>query len=298
MPRLLYLTLALLSLIWGGSFLFIKVLLHDYHPWSIAFLRSGFGVAAILVIMAVLRQPLRLGRIPWKAMTVVGLLNTAIPWALIGFSETRLSSSMASVLNATTPLWTMLVGVAFFQLRAARRQWLGMAIGFVGLLVLLDINPARIVSVDLAGFAGMITATLCYAISSHVSKRHLNHLTMYQVALGTLIVGCIGSGLIALLSEPFALAPLAKPANLLSLVGIGVFGSGVAYILFYYLIIKGSPEFATTVTYLVPVTAILWGFTLLHEEIHATLLAGLACILFGVYWAGRKRSDDKVRDAA
>nr|WP_223829494.1 DMT family transporter [Paenibacillus arenilitoris] len=100
MSRQLFAALVLLSLIWGGSFYFIKILLHDFGPWSIAFLRSAFGLATITLIMLVLRKPFGLRSIPWLPMAVMASIHTAIPWAIIAFSETRLTSGMASVLNA------------------------------------------------------------------------------------------------------------------------------------------------------------------------------------------------------
>lgn len=290
MPRSLFFVLILLSLIWGGSFFFIKILIHDFGPWSIAFLRSAFGLLTIAIIMLVLRKPFAFGKIPWPAMAVMALVNTAIPWALIGFSETRLTSSMASVLNATTPLWTMIVGMVFFQAVTHRQQWLGMGIAFIGLLVLVGVNPVSFISVDLLGFSCMMAATFCYAVGSQLSKRLLKGLSMYQITFGTLLCSTIGSGIVAFAVEPISFAHLASPTNIVVLIGLGIFGSGFAYILFYFMVQQGSPEFATMVTYLVPASAIIWGYTLLNEEIHWSLLTGLAFILGGVFLASKKRS--------
>ncbi|MFD1177602.1 DMT family transporter [Paenibacillus puldeungensis] len=287
MARKLYLALLLLSLIWGGSFFFIKILLQDFGPWTVAFLRSGLGLVTLVVIMLALKKPFQLRSIPWLPMALMALVNTAIPWAIIGFSETRLTSSMASVLNATTPLWTMIVGVLFFRSAVVKRQWFGMGIAFIGIIVLLGVNPSSIVSVDLLGFACMLSATLCYAVGSHWSKRLGSGLSMYQITFGTLISAMIGSGIMAFSTEGVSLTPLASLPTLGALIGLGVFGSGIAYILFYFLVQKGSPQLATTVTYLVPATAIIWGFTLLNEPVSWRLLAGLVFILGGVYLANK-----------
>jgi drug/metabolite transporter (DMT)-like permease len=287
--RSLFFVLFLLSLIWGGSFLFIKILLHDFGPWTIAFLRSSFGLVAIIVIMLVLRKPFEFRKIPWIPMAVMALVNTAIPWAFIGFSETRVTSSMASVLNATTPLWTTIVGVVFFQTVTNRFKWLGLGIAFMGLIVLLGVNPVSIISIDPLGFICMIAATLCYAVGTQLSKR-LKGLSMYQIAYGTLLCCMIGSGGVAFSVEPVSILQHASFTNITVLIGLGIFGSGIAYILFYYMIQKGSPEFASMVTYLVPVSAIIWGYTLLNEKINWSLLIGLAFILGGVYMASRNHS--------
>ncbi|SDS09027.1 Permease of the drug/metabolite transporter (DMT) superfamily [Paenibacillaceae bacterium GAS479] len=289
MPRTLYVALILLSLIWGGSFFFIKVLLEEAGPWTIAFLRGVMGLATIILIMLILRKPFGLRRIPWLPMVVMSCFNTVIPWALIAFSETRITSGVASVLNATTPLWTIIVGTLFFGAAAGRKQWLGMLVSLAGIMILLGINPATLISVDGLGFVCMVAATLFYGIGSQLSKR-LGGLSMYQATFGMLLCATVAGGIMAFSLEPFPTQAVTSGAFLTSLVGLGVVGSGIAYIIFFYLIQKGSPEFATMVTYLVPVSAILWGYVLLDEEIHWNLLAGLAVILTGVFLATRQGS--------
>lgn len=287
MARSLYIALILLSLIWGGSFFFIKNLLHDFGPWGIAFLRSTFGFLFITIVMLTMRKPFALREIRWLPTFVIAMINMALPWTLIGFSETRLASSMASVLNATTPIWTMLVGLVFFGSVFRRIQWMGMGVALVGLIILLGIRPGSFITVDFIGFAAMISATLCYAVGSQLSKRLLGGLTMYQLTFGTLLGAMVGSGIIAFTTEKIDLSKIAEPANIGSLVGLGIFGSGVAYILFNYMVLKGSPEFATSVTYLVPATAMVWGYTLLDEPIGWSLIIGLILILSGVFITNR-----------
>ena len=293
--RSLLLALILLSFIWGGSYLFIKILLEDFGPWTIAFFRSTLGLAVITLLMLLARKPFGLNRIAWVPMTVMALIHTAVPWAIIGFSEQRLTSSMASVLNATTPLWTLLVGVLYFKRGANRLQWLGMGISAIGLLILLDIGTDSAFSTDLLGFIGMLAASLCYAIGSQLSKRLSDGLSMYQVTFGTLLCAALGSGSIAFASEPITLAPLQSAPSFGALLGLGIFGSGFAYVLYYYLVQKGSPELASTVTYLLPACSLIWGAAILNEAIHWRLLAGLVCILSGVILVGRTYAKTKPR---
>ncbi|WP_018131444.1 DMT family transporter [Effusibacillus pohliae] len=283
MSRSLYLSLAVLSLIWGGSFFFIKILLRNFDPWSIAFLRITFGLLAVVLVIALSRQRIRLQGLPWFPLLVVGLFNTVIPWGLIGFSETRLTSSMASILNATTPLWSTVIGMLLFQGKPTRNHWLGIGIGFFGLLVLLDVNPATIVSVDPTGLLCMLAAAIFYGFSSHYSKRHFSELSVYEISFGTLFAGAVASGLLTLLFGDFSVQPLVSWTNGLAFLGLGAFGSGIAFVLFFHLVQKGSPELATMVTYLVPGTAIVWGALLLNEPVTWNLLIGLVLILSGVY---------------
>lgn len=298
MARSLYVSLILLSLIWGGSFFFVKNLLHDFGPWGIAFLRSTCGFLFITVVMLVMRKPFALRQIRWLPTIMIAMINMALPWTLIGFSETRLASSMASVLNATTPIWTMIVGLLFFGSLFRRIQWMGMGVALVGLIILLGIRPGSFITVDFIGFATMIGATLCYAVGSQLSKRLLGGLSMYQLTFATLLGAMGGSGVIALTTEKVELAKIAEPANIGALVGLGIFGSGVAYILFNYMVLKGSPEFATSVTYLVPATAMIWGYTLLDEPIGWSLIIGLILILSGVFITNRGGRTQKERVAA
>ncbi|WP_138494467.1 DMT family transporter [Paenibacillus pinistramenti] len=288
MNRKLYLALILLSLIWGGSFMFVKILLEDYGPWAVAFLRSSFGLVLITAVMLVMRQPFGLKDIRWLPMAVISLINTAVPWTLIGFSETHLTSGMASILNATTPLWTMVIGVVLFQTATTRRQWFGMGVALFGLVLLVGLRTSSLSSVDPLGLLCMLGATLCYGFGTQLTKRFLPSLTLYQTTFGTLVSAMVGSGIMAFSTERVSFAPLASLPVISAVVGLGVFGSGVAYILFYFMVQKGSPEFATMVTYLVPATALIWGFTLLGEAVSWNMVAGLLFILGGVYLAGSR----------
>lgn len=287
MPRLVYAALIALSLIWGGSFYFIKMLLEDFGPWTIAFLRSTCGLIAVVIIMVMLRKPFAFRTILWVPMAAVALISTAIPWVLIGMSETRLTSSMASILTATTPVWTIVVGILFFRNRSCRNQWIGIGIASLGLLVLLDIQPGVMMAIDMFGFVCMLSAACCYGLGSQLSKRLLSGFSMYQITFGTLLTSMIGSGIAAFTTESVSVIHIIAPSNIAMIIGLGVFGSGFGYILFYYMVQKGSPEFAQMVTYLVPCTALMWGYTLLEEAIKWTMLEGLAIILAGVFLASR-----------
>ncbi|MBM7568423.1 EamA family transporter [Paenibacillus sacheonensis] len=289
MPRLVYAALLCLSLIWGGSFYFIKMLLHDFGPWSIACLRSTCGLLVVLLVMLALRKPFGFRAIPWLAMFAMAVINTALPWTLIAFSEQRITSGMASILNATTPVWTVLVGMAFFRGRSGRMQWVGLGVAMIGLLVLLGIRPGALLSVDGIGFAGMMAAACCYGVGSQLSKRlSVRGCTTYQITYGTLLSSAVLCGVMSLTTESIPFSRLTSMSTLPMLVGLGAFGSGIAYLLFYYMVEKGSAEFASMVTYLVPSTALVWGCVLLNESIRWNMLAGLAIILAGVFLAGRK----------
>lgn len=288
MSRKLYLALIMLSLIWGGSFYFFKVLVADFNPLVVAFLRSTFGVITLIVLIPFFRKSFK-GKIPFIPLITVGILNTVIPWTLICFSEQKMTSNLASVLNATQPLWTMILGILFFGIRSNRNQLIGLFIGFIGILILSDIHLSNVFSVNSLNFFAMLTATFCYGLATHITKRYLKEISMFQISLGTLLVGSICSGFIVLLLEdPIQILTTISWHHIGALIGIGVFGSGIAYLLYFYLIQKGSPDFASISTYLVPVSAIFWGYILLNEVISWKLIIGLIFILMGVYITNRK----------
>lgn len=281
--------LGLLSLIWGGSFFFIKILLEAMGPLSVAFFRTAFGLAAVAALVAVLRTPIRWRAISWPTVAVVALLNTAVPWALIAYGETRLTSNLTSVLNASTPIWTALVGLLAFRQTLAGLQWLGIVVGFAGLVAVVNPEPGQAAGTGTwTACAAVLLATWGYALSSQLAKHRLSDLSLYETTMATLVVGTLGSLVPALAFEAATWANLARADVLLTLVGLGCLGSGVAYLLFYYLIRVGGAEFATLVTYLVPVTAMLWGTLFLGEPLTPNLFLGLILILTGVFLAGRK----------
>ncbi|WP_408010817.1 DMT family transporter [Pseudalkalibacillus sp. A8] len=285
----LYVALITLSLIWGMSFYFIKVLVEGFGPWGVVFVRCSLGALTLLFILLLQRKWLSLKALPWKSLLLVGFLNALIPWGLIAISETRISSSMASIVNATTPIWTSIIGVLLFSITLRFKQWLGVVVGFIGILILIDLNVTQLFNEDLIGMGTMIGATLCYGYVSQFTKRHLQGISVMMISLFTLITGAIGSLVImGVTGSLFSLEHAGSMISVFAMIGLGVFGSGLAYLLFYYMIQEGSAEFATFVTYLVPITAMFWGWFLLDEHIPAHAIVGLVLILAGVYLSTRK----------
>ncbi|MGG3452767.1 DMT family transporter [Paenibacillus rhizolycopersici] len=289
-----YLALLMLGAIWGGSYYFIKLLVADFGPWTVVFFRSALGCLAITAVMLLFRIPFKWRQIPWRPVALMAMVNTCIPWALIGFSETHISSSMASVLNATTPLFSLAVGTLFFGASMHKTKWMGMAAAAVGVLLILEPHPGTVSETGAWGVAGMLLASLFYGTGSQLSGRLLRTLSTYQATFGTLLFSMAGSGVFALCLEPIPYARMLEPSNLGAMMGLGILGSGLAYILFYWLVKHGGPTFATLVTYLLPVFSLLWGVKLLNEPFHWRMIAGLVLILSGVFLAGtssRKRSN-------
>ncbi|OEF99700.1 hypothetical protein BHF71_07680 [Vulcanibacillus modesticaldus] len=293
MTSLLYLGLLILSLIWGASFFFIKVLLSFYNPLAIVFFRSLFGIVIILSIMLFTHKPLLPPRKVWKVLILIGVINSVIPWSLIGYSEKEISSSLASILNATTPIWTFIIGVLLFSSKVSKIQIIGVITGFLGIFILLDIDLSQLAISNFYGFMGMILAAIFYGFSSQISRKYFKEISTFQISLYTLLTSALFSGIIIIFTDSFHWTILlTEPKVLLSFLGLGSLGTGLALIIYYYLIQNGGAEFASLVTYLVPVTALFWGALLLNEEIKPSMLIGLLLILIGVYISGKNKTKE------
>ncbi|MGP4038788.1 DMT family transporter [Gracilibacillus sp. D59] len=290
-----YAALLTLSIIWGMSFLFIKLLLPYTGPWGIVFLRCFFGVLPLYIILLLKKRTEITKKLPWKSLLIVGILNVSIPWALIGLSEVKISSSTAAILNAMTPIMTSFIGFLFFSILLSKKQWLGIFIGFVGVLILLEFNIFQLFGDDFIGIGTMIIATICYGVASQHAKKHLKQVSVLVVAIATLTIGTISGfiGMIITSSIPSGIFSSFTP--IIAIIGLGIFGSGISNLLFFYMVKEKSAEFATSVYYLIPVTAMVWGYWILNETLSANLFLGLFFILVGVYLSGKTRSKIQVK---
>jgi len=296
-----YLALVALALVWGFSFLLIKVGLHDMSPTVLMLIRAASGFAALAAYMLVTRRPL-LGD-GWKRRiipyAVLAVTSGVIPWTLIALGEQSISSGLASILNATTPLWAaVLVTWLIPRDRPSALNYVGVLIGLVGvvILVLPDVT-ARGFGASVAGAVVVLLASISYAISALYQRMKLRGFSVYEVSVGQL-------GLTALLAIPVA-APslpswhLALPSTA-AVIALGVGGSGLAYLLYYYINNTLGPVRATGVTILVPMTAVLWGVVLLGETLSLPIVVGMVVILAGIVLTNvnRRTSREPVSAAA
>ncbi|MBM6617607.1 DMT family transporter [Bacillus suaedaesalsae] len=287
----LYSALIILSLIWGTSFLFIKLLVEPIGAWGVVFGRCLFGTMILILIIAIRREWKGFKRLPIKMIILVSFLNNAIPWFLIALSETRITSSYASLINATTPIWTIMIGFLFFHNKLKKFQWIGIVLGFAGIVLLSGVNMENIKEQSIIGLFTMIGATICYGFSTHLSKKYLSSVSITMTSASTLLVATFISFIMVLLTDQSIFIKIVEPTVFFGLIGLGVFGSGIAYLLYYYCIQRGSPEFASLVTYLVPISAMLWGALILNERIHLTMIIGFMLILAGVYVSSNKKKE-------
>jgi drug/metabolite transporter (DMT)-like permease len=283
-----YSALFVLSIIWGTSFLFIKVLLSEMGPAAVVFGRCLFGTLMLFVILLISKKKFKFKQIPWLSLLFVALTNNVLPWLLICTSETKLSSSMASIINATTPMWTLIIGFLFFSLSLRKNQWIGILIGFIGIFILSDFKPGDLYTGNTIGILLMTGATFCYGLGAQLTNKYLSKLSVIETSFFTLAISTLISFIMMVTLSPQSISTFLNSKLLLPLLGLGSLGSGIAYLLYYFLVKRGSPEFASLVTYLVPVSAIIWGGLLLNEEFHLYMLIGLLVIFTGVYISSLK----------
>lgn len=289
----LYGALIALSLIWGTSFLFIKILLPYVDPWELVFLRCLFGAIPLYALILWKSPKVMWRHIPWVALIITGVMNAAVPWTLIALSETQIASSTAAIVNATTPIWTSLIGFALFSVTLIKKQWFGIFIGFIGILILFNFDISGLFSGKFIGLGTMILAPIAYGFSNQFANRYLKEVPVMVIAAGTLTVGFTTTGILSIVLDGFPTAVFTSVVSMGSILMLGVFGSGVAYLLNYYMITKGGAQFASFVTYLVPVSAMFWGWLILDEPLSWHLLLGLLVIFGGVYLSGKKSKQKK-----
>lgn len=289
----LYGALVSLSLIWGLSFVFMKWLLEPAGVWGIVFLRTLAGALILIPIVWSKRDELK-KQLPVRWLIITGIFNCGLAWGLISLSETVIQSNTASILNATTPIWTGLIGFFFFGYRLNKQQWIGILIGFFGILVLMNFQFGELFGAQFVGIGTMLIAAICYGLAGQLTKRYLTGVSVAVITFFTLMTGAV-IGLIGMfVTEPLNLELLIHPKPFFAIIGLGCVGSGLGQLIYFYLNKNGSPEFAATVTYLIPASAMVWGYVLLKEPVTPNLIIGLLIIFAGVYLSSKKRIEKKI----
>jgi drug/metabolite transporter (DMT)-like permease len=274
--------LSALALLWGSSFLWIKIALRGLSPVQITLARLALGAAVLVAILYARRLRLPSGGHLWVHLTVAALFANAIPYTLFGIGEQHVDSNLAGILNATTPLWTLLIGLLVrHERRLSATRLGGLLLGFAGTLLIF--SPWEAASgVHVAGALACLGASASYGISYVYMDRFLAGRAISSLALSACQLTAATGLLLA--ATPFAGAQAVHLSGevLASILVLGVLGTGAAYILNYRLIIDDGSTIASTVTYLIPVVSIALGTAVLGETISAQVVAGVAVVLAGV----------------
>ncbi len=280
------LQLVLLSAIWGASFLLISIAVRSFPPAWVALLRLAFGAAFLWIVLLTRRRklpPLRL--VVW--LLLVAFFNNAIPFMLFPLGERVVPSNIAAVLNATTPIWTLLLGMGFLGKKAEGGAVPGVLLGFLGVVLVVFSHTAAAANSSrqeyLLGIGYIAVASAAYAIATVLAKSKLVGLDPIGLATSQLSLALLMMVPVAWFGpHPGTIAM----SSLAAAVALGVFGSGLAYLLYYTLLDRVSSTRVVSVTYLGPIWGLFWG-KLAHESINAGAYAGVAIVIAGLVLLSR-----------
>lgn len=283
-----FLTLGLLSLIWGTSFILIKKSLVTFSPSQVACLRMSISAIAFLPVLAYKHRQMDWSKLPF--LLIVGLTGSGIPAFLFSTAQLHISSTMAGILNSLTPLFTFLLGVIFFKVAFGIYRLLGVLLGLVGAILLIAMaNSGNLTSGNAVYGLLIVLSSICYATSSNVIGKYLQD-------MNALLISAASFGLVAIPLAVYLFAGtdfLAKMESLpeawtsLGYIFIlSMMGTVAATIVFFRLIQQTSPVFGSTVAYLMPIVALGWGLAD-GERVGWAHLIGMAFILSGVYLSRR-----------
>jgi len=281
------LELLLLSAIWGASFLLISLTVQSFPPPWVALIRLTFGSAFLWTVLLAKQRTLPPRRlIGW--LLLVALFNNAIPFVFFAIGEQTVPSSIAAILNATTPIWALLLSVSFMKQKAEGRAIPGVLLGFFGVILVVyshgAASPIGSVKSYAIGILFIALASAGYAIATVIAKAKLAGLDPIGLATTQLSLAGLMIIPVALLGpHPGAI----QTSSVLAGVTLGVAGSGLAYLLYYSLLDRISSTRVVSVTYLLPIWGLFWGF-IAHEPITPTAYLGVAIVIFGLYLLNRK----------
>lgn len=276
MHRQDWLLLVFLSVLWGGSFFFTGAALRELPPLTIVLVRVALGATLLLPLIYLSGGAFPRSLAGWRPFFVMGLLNNVIPFSLFVAAQTYISSGLASVLNATTPLFTVLVLAGFGDERLSLRRLIGVGIGMFGVIVLRGVGAT---STDQGiGMLLCLAGSLSYGFSGLWGRRKLIGVAPITSATCQLICSSAVMAIIAgIVERPWQL-PMPSLATCLSLIGLAALATSLAYIVFFRILIRSGAANVMLVTLLIPVTAILLGSLVLGEALSAREIAGALII--------------------
>lgn len=278
-----YGALLILGAVWGASFLFIGVAVPEFGPLRLMFMRVLIAGLILLVVARVtqrqtsLRETLRL-RENWRKYLIVGLLNSALPFTLIAFSELRLTVSLAAILNSTTPLFTALVAAVWGSEQLTGRKVMGVLLGVAGVAVLVGGAPLALDRGILVAVLASLLAAFSYGVATVYAAKHISGLPAAYASTTQLLAAAVWLVVPAAVAAPIRPSPTAVGA----LAALILVSTTFAYLLYFFLLKNVGPTRTASVTFLVPVFGSLWAILFLHESFSPGMLLGLAIILVSV----------------
>ena len=279
-----------LTVIWGSSFLWIKLAVREVGPLTVVTIRLAFAVLVLLIFLMARRPAVPRGARMWTVLLAQGLMSTAVPWMLITWAEQYIDSAVATVLNATVPMFTIVI--AHYALRDDRitpRRLVGLLVGFAGVLVLVH-EDIRIGfgsgGLVLLGNLAMLLSSAFYAVSNVFARAKLRGVpSIVQAFYTMLLADAVMWAVAPVVETPFTLPTLGL--TWFAIAWLGVLGAGIAYVIFYYLLHTIGPTRISMVTYTIPVVGVTLGVVFLDERLDWSLVVGTVLIVSGVWGARR-----------
>lgn len=277
-------TLILLSIIWGGSFFFIEVAVGSVEPLTLVLIRVSLAASALWLFLLARRQPVAVPTGAVAAFFLLALLNNVLPFTLFAWGQTQIASGLASILNATTPIWGVIVAHVFTSdERMTPAKIAGVLLGFAGVAIMIGADLLKDIGTEVVAQVACLIATLCYALAGVFGRRFramgVSPLTVStgQLSASTLIM----LPLVFLFEPPWQASPPAAEAWL-SLVALAIVCTAFAYILYFRLLASAGATNSLLVTFLIPITAILLGSLVLGETLAPRHFLGMALIGAGL----------------
>lgn len=281
----------LAGVVWGSSFLFMKIALEGVGPGQVAWTRLILGALALGVIVAIRRERMPRSLRVWGHMTVLALSFCVIPFLLFSWAQQHVTSGLASIYNATTPIMTaIMAGLLLRVERLSREQIAGIAVGITGVLVIIGPWQGLDLSQSLVAQLAILGATACYGFSLAYMRRFVAHTGMSALTFSFLNIG-IAALIMLALTPVVAWAPVQlTPVIILSLILLGALGTGLAYVWNQNVVRAWGPTRASTVTYLTPVIGVVLGILVLGERLSWNEPVGALVVFAGIVLAqGRLR---------
>ncbi len=275
--------LVLLSVLWGGSFFFFKVMLEELKPISVVLARVGLAALILNSWLLVRGNYMSRSFADWRAFLVMGVINNVIPFSLIVFGETRISSGLASILNATTPVFTIIVAHFLTQNEKMNyKKMAGIALAFAGVMILVGPNASeRMNGSELIGIAACLIAALSYALAGVYGRRFRGQSPL-KVATGQLTASSIVLLVLVLAYESQGTFAFPSVHVMLATLGIALFSTVFAYVLYFRILSSVGATNLLLVTFLLPVSALILGWAVLDEDVTGRSIIGMAVIGLGL----------------
>jgi drug/metabolite transporter (DMT)-like permease len=281
--RIDWLLFILLGFLWGSSYLFIKIGVEaGLQPFTLVALRLLIGFALLAVVVGIAREQLPRSVAVYGHLLVMGILSVALPFSLITWAEQSVDSTLAAILNASVPLFVILIAAALLaDEHITANRLVGLAIGFAGVAILVGFDPGVVAGTDVGAALALIGSSVSYAAGAVYARRFVHGLrpmipALCQVGFALLI----SAGLALAFERPIDLPT--RPDAILSVVWLGLLGSGAAYLVFFRLLGRWGATRTSLVAYLLPVFGIVLGAAVLSEPVDARLLVGTALVIGGI----------------